>query len=473
MAKPVFVDDRIVAFTAVRGHYVDVGGSAPGSYTTATTAIYSEGLRIPPMRIFEEGVLNEDVVTILQANTRNSRERMGDLRSQYAGCIAAERRIVAICERYGVDTILTAMEEILDVSDRLSRSAIAAIPDGVYRFEDWCDGDGILDKPFKIAVAVTVQGDEMTIDFTGSAPQVRGGMNAPPAVTSSAAVYAVKCLTDPENISNSGSMRPITVVAPPGTVVNPLPPAPVVAGNHETASRIADVVIGALAAALPDRVCAAGSGTSGIIALGTRVTAEDGVERDAIMIESHGCGQGGNSDGDGVNARRVSVGNTGNTPNEVLESSFPISILSYSLSEDGGGAGRWRGGTGLTRVMRLEQDCTVTITAERRTMPPYGLFGGLSARVARFAADYPDGGRLELTSKTRPHRFPEGTVITVRCAGGGGYGPPEQRDVETLQDDIDDGYVSPESARELYSVDLRHDPERAEGPWVVSRTTRG
>jgi N-methylhydantoinase B len=471
MAKPVFADGSIVAFAAVRGHYVDVGGSAPGSYTTATTDIYTEGLRIPPVRIFEEGVLNEDIVNVLQTNTRNSRERMGDLRSQYAGCLTAERRILAFCERYGAATLTEAMEEILDASERLARAAIVDIADGVYTFEDYCDGDGVDNEPFKVAVRVTVQGDEIDVDFTGSAPQVRGGMNAPPAVTSSATIYAIKCVTDPENISNSGSMRPIKVHAPVGTVVNPVAPAPVVAGNHETASRIVDAVLGALAEAVPDRVCAAGSGTSGIIAIGTRVAGTDGSQRDAILVETHGCGQGANRDGDGVNARRVNVGNTGNTPNEVLESSFPISMLSYSLSVDGGGAGRRRGGTGIQRVMRLEKDATVTITSERGTVPPYGLFGGHSAPPAEFRAELPDGAVIHFPSKTAPQRLPKGTVITFRCAGGGGYGQPEERELEFVQSDLDDGYVSVEKVPALYKVELRHDADRTEGEWVVAGRT--
>lgn len=468
MAKPVFVDSKLVAFSAVRGHYVDVGGSAPGSYTAATTDIYSEGLRIPPVKIFEEGVLNEDIVNILKANTRNPSERMGDLRSQYAGCLAAERRVLAFCQRYGADMIVDAMDQILDASERLARAAIGEIPDGIYTFEDYCDGDGIDNEPFKIAVRVSVRDDGIEVDFTGSADQVRGGMNAPPAVTASATIYAIKCLTDPENMSNSGSMRPVKVRMPPGTVVNPLPPAPVVAGNHETASRIVDVVLGALAQAVPDRVCAAGSGTSGIVAIGARIDTQDGSTRDAILVETHGCGQGANADGDGVNARRVNVGNTGNTPNEVLESTFPITMLRYSLSNDGAGAGRRRGGTGLTRVMRLEVDSTVTITSERGTVPPYGLLGGLSSPRAEFRADLPDGRRLDLPSKTEAQRLPKGTVITFRCAGGGGYGLAEERELELVQADIDDDYVSPEKARELYGVELRHDPERAEGAWVVA-----
>jgi len=469
MAKPVFVGDRIIAYSAVRGHYVDVGGAGPGSYSAAMGDIYAEGLRIPPVLIYEQGVPNQDIIDVLQANTRNSGERLGDLRAQYAGCVVAERRVLAFCEKYGPNVVVQAMEEMLNASERLTRAAIRCIPDGEYSFEDWCDGDGIDYQPIKVAAEVRVQGDDVHVDFTRSSPQVRGGMNAPLAVTMSATCYAIKCLTDPENPANSGCYRPILVEAPLGSVVNPIPPAPVVASNHETATRIADVIIGALAVALPDRVCAAGSGSSGNLVIGVSLRGDDDVERQTVLVESHGAGQGGHQTGDGMNARRVGVGNTGNTPNEVIEGSYPITILRYGISEDGGGAGRFRGGTGIMRIARLDHDATVTLCAERASIPPYGLFGGLPAPKAEFLAELPDGSRLSLNSKTRPLFMSKGTVLHFRCAGGGGYGPPTDRDLERVQADLDDGYVSPAGAREQYWVNVEEDPNRAEGRWIVRR----
>jgi N-methylhydantoinase B len=256
------------------------------------------------------------------------------------------------------------------------------------------------------------------------------------------------------------------VHAPHGTVVNPMAPAPVIAGNHETASRIADVIIGALAEALPERVCAAGSGSSGVLSIGARI--RDGKhERELLLVETHGAGQGANVAGDGVNARRVSVGNTGNTPSEALEISFPIHVLRYGISEDCGGAGRQRGGTGILREIRLDHDATVTLTAERAKFPPYGLFGGSPAPKAEFWAKLPDGTRRVLKSKTAPIHFPKGTIIHFRAAGGGGYGPPSERDLAAIQSDLDDGYISPDAARESYGVTVKHDAGRAEGSWVA------
>jgi N-methylhydantoinase B len=467
MAKPVFFDGRIVAYSAVRGHYVDVGGGGPGSYSATMPDIYAEGLRIPPVRIFKEGVLNQDIVDVLLHNTRNSRERFGDLRSQFAGCVAAERRVLSFCQKYGAGTFEAAMEEMVDAAEQLTRAAIAKIPDGTYTFEDYCDNDAITEDPIRIVACVTVRGEEIAIDFTGSSPQVRGGMNAPLAVTVSAACYAIKCITDPENLPNSGSYRPIKVNAPYGTVVNPMPPAPVIAGNHETASRIVDVIIGALASAVPDRICAAGSGSSGVLSLGARLR-DDGRDRELLMVEAHGAGQGANRFGDGVNARRVNVGNTGNTPSEALEISFPLHIMRYAISEDGGGAGRTRGGTGILRELRLDHDATVTLTADRAKFAPYGVFGGLPAPKAEFWVMLPDGTRQILNSKTAPMHFRKGTIIHFRAAGGGGYGPPAERDLSAIQADLDDGYISPSGAREYYGVVVEHDPDRAEGSWVVT-----
>jgi N-methylhydantoinase B len=364
------------------------------------------------------------------------------------------------------------MEHILNASEQLTRAAIARIPNGSYTFEDYCDNDAISDEPIRIAVRVAVNGDEIYVDFTGSSPQVRGGMNAPLAVTVSATCYAIKCLTDPENPPNSGSYRPIKVEAPLGTVVNPMPPAPVIAGNHETASRIADVIVGALASALPERVCAAGSGSSGVLSLGARVR-DERRERELLMVETHGAGQGANANGDGVNARRVNVGNTGNTPSEALEMSFPIHVLRYAISEDCGGAGRTRGGTGILREIRLDHDATVTLTAERAKFPPYGLFGGLPAPKAEFWTKLPDGTRRMLNSKTAPMHLPKGTIVHFRAAGGGGYGPPTERDLDAVQADLDDGYISANAAHEYYGVTVQHDPSRAEGSWVVVRSETG
>ena len=244
--------------------------------------------------------------------------------------VAAERRVIEFSgEKYGIERSEAAMERSSMRPSGSPARRSRKFPT-VSTIEHFCDDDAISDEPIKIAARVSVKGNEIEVDFAGSSPQVHGGMNAPLAVTVSATCYAIKCLTDPENAPNSGSYRPIKVQAPHGTVVNPMPPAPVIAGNHETASRIADVIIGALADALPDRVCAAGSGSSGVLSIGARMR-EGGRERELLMVETHGAGQGANIEGDGVNARRVSVGNTGNTPSEATPKSASRSRCCVTL----------------------------------------------------------------------------------------------------------------------------------------------
>ena len=360
------------------------------------------------------------------------------------------------------------MEQMVDAAEQLTRAAIAKIPDGTYTFEDYCDNDAITEDPIRIVACVTVRGEEIAIDFTGSSPQVRGGMNAPLAVTVSAACYAIKCITDPENLPNSGSYRPIKVNAPYGTVVNPMPPAPVIAGNHETASRIVDVIIGALASAVPDRVCAAGSGSSGVLSLGARVR-DDGRDRELLMVETHGAGQGANRYGDGVNARRVNVGNTGNTPSEVLEISFPLHILRYAISEDGGGAGRTRGGTGILRELRLDHDATVTLTADRAKFAPYGLFGGSAGAkggvLGQASRWHAAGPKFEDGTDAFPerHHHPLSCRRRRRLRAARRARPlPRSKPTSTT------AISARPRAREYYGVRVKHDPNRAEGSWVVT-----
>ncbi|SDQ94673.1 hydantoinase B/oxoprolinase family protein [Microbacterium sp. cf332] len=464
MAKPVFAGEQLIAFTAVRGHYVDIGGAAPGSYFTLATDIFGEGLRMPPVKIYREGRINQDVIDIITANVRNPDERLGDMRSQYAGCVTAERRLADFCERYGADVVVHAMRQMLDVSEQRARAAFSAIPDGRYEFEDYCDGDSFDPSPIAIHAAVEVRGDEVTIDFTGSSRQSRGGMNSPHGVTVSAAYFALKALSEPHTASNSGSYRPVRIIAPLGTIVNPHAPAPVVAGNHETSARIADVVLGALAQAVPDLVPAAGTGSATVL-----IVAREDVPDDAIMYEVHGAGQGGSVGNDGSHARRTSIGNTGNTPSELLEAAHPVRVLSYALTPDGGGAGRTRGGSGITRVLEFTERSTVTIVADRDRSRPYGLRGGRPGALARFELVLPDGEVRTLSSKTPPTRVPAGARLTFTCAGGGGYGDPAERGLAEIQDDLDDGYLSPEAARRDYGVTVEPAPGRPDGAWIVSR----
>jgi N-methylhydantoinase B len=435
-----------------------VGGSGPGSYSTVTYDIYAEGIRISPVKLYREGEPDETLFMVLRNNTRNSRERMGDLRAQLAGCWTGEQRVQALAQRYGAETLSTAMEEILDHSEALTRAALASIPKGTYRFVDYCDGDGVEDSPIKIAVTVTVDETGILADFTGSSRQTRGGMNCPLAVTASATCYAIKCITDPANPANSGNYRPVRIQAPAGSVLNCLPPAPVIAGNHETASRIADAVLGALAQAVPDRVSAAGCGSAGILCIAGEDERPGRKGRHYICVECHGGGQGAAAQLDGAHAIRVSVGNTGNTPVESLEIHFPVLVERYEIIDDSGGPGQHRGGCGLRRHLRLLDPASVIVTCDRAAVPPYGLLGGRPGRRSRFAVD----GR-EVSSKTPPFPARRDAVVEYEMAGGGGFGDPFARPPERVREDAEDGFVSPAAALEQYGVVLAHHPDRRAG----------
>jgi N-methylhydantoinase B len=467
MLKPVFVDELLIGFSAVRGHFTDVGGNGPGSYSSTAPDIHAEGFRIPPLRVWSKGKRNDEFVALLEMNLRNPRERVGDLHAQYAGCNVGERRLQSLAGRYGTATVLTAVERVLDDSEAAARALISEIPDGTYTFEDFCDGDGIDNTPFLIKSTVAVAGDSIAIDFAGTSPQTKGGMNMALSVCFAACVYAVKSLTDAESPANSGASRSITVTAPLGTVVNVAYPGAVVAGNHETSARVADCVSGALASALPDRVVAAGAGSSGVMVFGGNTNG-----RDFICVEMHGSGQGGGLDADGGNAHRVNIANTGNTPVEALELAYPMTVLEYRISDDAGGAGEFRGGCGIQRRVRFEEEGWLTIVAERGEHPPYGLFGGLAARPSQ--VQLRRGGELEqLPTKTAPLVVQKGDELFLKCAGGGGFGDPAARASTSLQADLDDGYVSVSSARKLYGATVSEDSARSEGRWVVARNNAG
>lgn len=466
MIRPIWHKDEIVAYAAMRGHWADIGGQAPGSYSAALGELIQEGLRIPPVRLYRAGELDRDLLDVVLANTRGSRHRLGDLRAQHASCMAGERRLLQLLERYGRDTVLETMRSILDKSETLMRSEISRMPDGVFRFVNWCDGDGLTDERVRIEVALTISGSEMTVDFSGSSPQTRGGINAPFSVTASAVWFAVKAATDPLDPGNSGSYRPIHVTAPAGTVTNPVMPAPVIAGNHETANVIADTVFGALFEAIPERVIAAGSGSAAAVSIGGIDPRPGRIDRSFVHVEPHGGAWGARPTSDGLSAIRVGVGNTGNQPIEVVETEFPIRVTSYEIVPDTGGPGRFRGGLAAKRTYRMLAPAVVTVAAERSVVAPYGLSGGRSGALARYGLRMAEDGSLELLpSKTRPIAVPAGSELSVQPAGGGGFGNPRSRLPELVLADVRDGYVSRAAAETEYGVVVPADP----GTWRAAR----
>jgi N-methylhydantoinase B len=481
MAKPVIVDGEVLAYTAVRGHYIDIGGFRPGSYSPLARDLFGEGLRIPPVKLYRRGDPDPDLMRMLAANTRMPQDLLGDVRAQFAGCVAGERRLQATVTKYGRAVVLEGMQAVLDHGERLMRAEIDRLRPGVYRFTDACDDDGFNDEPIVISAAITVGRGRIAVDFAGSSPQVPTYMNAPPAVTASATYYAVKCFVAPDDPPSSGAYRAIEISAPPGTVVNPLAPAPVAAGNHETAARIFDVVLGALAQADPSRAVAAGCGTSCGYHLTARGLDDEGEPvTSRTWIEIHGAGRGAGHDYDGAHALPV-FGNTSNTPVEHIEMKYPVRVERLEIAQDSGGAGRWRGGSAIRRRFRLLADhAFLTVLSERGRIPPYSLMGGRPGKTARAylwehgvleeqryrpsaqIGDEDDGpglqaaaeGGTRIRTKLNAFEVERGVMLQIQGAGGGGYGDPLLRDPDAVRRDVFDGYVSHEAAAREYGVAL-------------------
>ena len=473
MAKPVFVDGSLVAFTAVRGHYIDIGGLRPGSYTTLARDVYGEGLRIPPVKIYRRGEPVADLFRMIGANTRNPTALIGDIRAQYAGCLAGERRLRDLVDRYGLDTVENGFDAILDHGERLTIAAIHDLGQGSFRFEDFCDDDGQSVDPIRLTVEVTIEGDRMRVDFAGTDPQVETYMNAPVAVTSSATYYAVLSFLGGSVPANSGAYRAIEITAPEGSVVNPRHPAAVAAGNHETANRISDVVLGALGQADRLRAVGASAGSScGYHFTELRRAGSEGSRERRVWIEIHGASRGGGFKYDGPHAVQGGIGNTSNTPIEEIESAYPVRVEELAIQQDSGGPGRWRGGSAVRRRFRvLCDDAQLTVLSERAVVPPYGIGGGKPGHLAYahiwgtepppalVLGEAPD---IEVDGTTVPGCWirakadalliSRDTRFEIGAAGGGGYGNPAERSPTAVVEDLEDGYVSLASARDNYRV---------------------
>ncbi|HYP37478.1 MAG TPA: hydantoinase B/oxoprolinase family protein, partial [Stellaceae bacterium] len=451
VVAPAFFADRLLGFGCVRAHWPDIGSATPGSYG-AVTEIYGEGLRMPPVRLYRNGRPDPDIERLIFANVRTPAERRGDLRAQVAANRRGALRLEALAKKYGADELLQIMNEVLDYSETMMRAALRLLSDGEASFEDVFDGDGVLapgadaDEPFMVRIRVCKRGDTITADFAGSDGQVPGPMNAPLTVTASGVYCALKMIADPKSLipPNSGCWRPVTVTAPPGSVVNAQPPAPVVYANHEISHRVADMVMAAMFQISPENVMAASQGTSAVATFG-------GVDpRNAeryVSYESLKGGFGARPVKDGINAVASTVSNMMNTPIEILEMSFPLRVEEYALIPDSGGAGTWRGELGARRIWRvLGHKAHAAVCCERRLTPPFGLAGGRSGGPMRLWLEMPDGGKRPLNSKGA-FVVPANGRVVMEAPGSGGYGLPAGRDPASLREDLADGYVTEEAAR--------------------------
>ncbi len=461
--KPVFRGGEPVAYVAAKAHHSDVGGSAPGSLGVGAGQLLEEGLVIPPVRLVRSGSLDRDLLNLLLSNTRTPREREGDVRAQLAALDVGERRVLELVERYGAETFSEAVEEILDYGERRMRARLSAIPPGRYRAEDFVElpGGGLAE----IRLSLEVGDGSATLDYSGTAPQAPHPVNAVLGVTLAASHFAVKSAVDPASPPNGGAMRPVSVVAPEGTLVNPVRPAPVAAGNVETSQRIADVALRALAEALPGRVPAASQGTMNNVAAGGPLPGGS----QWTFYETIGGGSGGRPGSDGVDGVHVNMTNTMNTPVEAAEIRFPLIFLRYEFRRDSGGPGRWRGGCGVERSWRLlGESAVVTVLGERTLTSPWGLAGGLPGAGAEYVV-VRSGGREERLPSKATVLLRRGDVLRIRTPGGGGYGDPLERDPAAVARDVADGLVSPEAAAEDYGV-VASDDGRVD--WAATRELR-
>jgi N-methylhydantoinase B len=421
MVLPVFANasESPAFYVAARAHHADVGGRYPGSMGPCTE-IFQEGLRIPPVKITKNGVLVRDVLDLLLHNVRTPVEREGDLTAQIGACKVGEARLEEVIAKYGMTRISKLAQKLLDYSEQLTESELAGMPAGTFTAEDFLDSDGMTDEPIRIAVSIMLDPKQRRarIDFAGSSRQVQSSVNAVYAITYSAAFYVFRCLLPERTPATAGLMRPIEVLAPEGSIVNALPPAPVAGGNVETSQRIVDVLMRAFAEALPERIPAASSGTMNNLTIG-------GIDQRSKLpfayYETVAGGMGARPTADGISGVHTHMTNSLNTPVEALEYAYPLRVTTYCYRTGSGGAGKYRGGDGLIREIELLSDAQVTLLAERRKFQPYGLAGG----------DPGASGKTTLITREASSPLPakfnisaiKGDLIRIETPGGGGWGP--------------------------------------------------
>jgi len=464
--KPIFYQGKLAGFAANIGHLAEIGGKNPGGFAGDATEVYQEGLRIPPIKLVKGGVDDEDLWKLIMTNHRTPRNTLGDFSAMIGSLHVAERRLIHLLDEYGLEDFRQITEELMDVAEKRMRAEISALPDGEYSFEDCMEDDGLLDKPTFIRTKVIIEGDTLIVDYSGSDPQAKGPINATYGVTAGATYNAIFHLTDPDIPRNIGAYRPIKIIAPPGTVVNCTHPAPEVGGNTETHPRIWEILMGAFSQAVPEKVAASDGGTCCNFLFGG-VHPETGQYYANYHLE--GGGWGGRVNKDGNNTIIVPNGNCRNTPVEVFETRYPLLVNSYALEKDSGGPGKFRGGLGSRRKFTVvAPEITLSTLFDRVKVKPFGLFGGkgggnasLSIRKkgARTFVPFTKAYGTNSPSKFSGIPIHQGDEIYLVSPGGGGYGPPFERDPELVLRDVEDGFVSIKAAREEYGVAIKKTPE--------------
>lgn len=446
LAAPVFHDGELVMFICNIAHHADIGGMAPGSMAGGMTEIYQEGLRLPPIRLFRDHELVQDVMDLILLNVRVPEERIGDYNAQIAANQLGLRRCSSLLEKWGRDKIRQGCDEIIAAVARRTRADISDLPDGEYIFADYVDDDGLSRKDIRISLKITVCRDEIEFNFEGTDPQVEGNINVTIAGLQACCLYCLKVLLDPDCPQNHGMLEPVTIKAPEGTIVNSSFPA-ASAARAQTCQRIVDVIFGALAPACPDRIIAAGNGANTSAAFFGR-NASGGFY---VYLETLGGGAGGRSYQDGTDGVQVHMTNTSNLPIEAMETEYPLMLERYELVEDSGGAGMWRGGLGIRRDYRpIGHETTFSGQGERHIRRPWGIFGGGEGATGHFTVISDQAETTELPSKPSTCRVGPESYISVVTAGAGGYGPPEERAQNDLERDFRTGKFSTEFMEENY-----------------------
>lgn len=434
--SPVFHDDQLVAFVANLSHHSDF-------MDRGHDHIFQEGLRIPPIRIFRKGELQQDILEFILLNCQVPDERLGDLRAQFAANRLGVRRFQSLCDKYGAATIEAAGKALMDYAERQTRNGIRQIPDGTYRFTDRFDSEGLGEEELIFNVEIIVDGDDITLDFRENPPQVRAGLNMVWTALLATCYYGVKIVVDPDILPNAGLFRPIKVLATPGTIVNCSPPA-AVNSRTQTCQRVVDLILGALAEAVPDRVIAACTGANTSISF-SGVDPRSG--KPFAYLETIGGGFGARSTRDGLDGVQTHVTNTSNLPVESLEVEYPFLLTRYELVPDSGGPGTWRGGCGIRRdIALLDNVAAFGGSTSRRLSAPWGLLGGHDGSRAVIRVD---GEMLPVSARGRALLQPHQQVSVV-TSGSGGYGDPRLRDRELVRQDLEDGLISAEQARTAY-----------------------
>lgn len=432
MAVPVFHKQKLVAFMCNIAHHADVGGMVPGSMAGGMSEIFQEGLRLPVIKLFRRKELQKDLLDLILLNVRVPNERRGDYFAQIAACRLGERRLGESFDIYGHKTMHVGFDEIIRRTENRMRKAVATIPDGAYRFSDMMDDDGMGNERIPISVRIDVKGDRISFDFSGTAKQVTGNINVTLNATQAAVCYSLKALLDPEVPNNQGVLNLPEIFAEPGSLLNAVFPAPV-AARANTCQRIVDVIIGALAPALPRHVVGAANGAN-TTAVFSGIDPRSGSQY--VYLETLGGGFGGRVEKDGTDGVQVHITNTSNLPVEAIEVEYPLLVEEYGLIEDSGGAGRHRGGLGLRRTIRpVEHDCVFNGAIERAVSKPWGLFGGGGGATGRFLKFTDAGAMQQLPAKPSGVLVRETEKIVIESPGSGGYGPPAERHPDAIQID--------------------------------------